>query len=71
MGGEVIEPRPCPFCWALGKDLELSEISPGTWAVACTECGAQGPSNHLAEDESVAWPNATMNQAVAEWNRRA
>ncbi len=62
---------PCPFCWALGADLELSEISPGVWAVVCRECGAQGPSNHLDDEEKLTWPNATEERAVMEWNTRA
>ena len=71
MGGTVIDLRPCPFCWALGNDLALSEISPGIWAVVCTECGAQGPSNHLKADESGPEPNTTADQAITEWNTRA
>jgi hypothetical protein len=71
MGAEVIDLRPCPFCWALGKDLELSEISPGVWAVVCTECGAQGPSNHQDNDDADPDRNASAADAIAEWNRRA
>jgi hypothetical protein len=67
----MTELRPCPFCWALGADLAVTDISPDTWAVVCTECGAQGPSNHLVEDESDKEPNTTADQAVTEWNMRA
>ena len=63
--------RPCPFCSALGADLSTEEITPGTWAVCCTECGAQGPSNHLNNDESASEPNTTAEEAVREWNTRA
>jgi hypothetical protein len=71
MGGEVIELRPCPFCWGLGSDLAAAEISPGVWAVVCTECGAQGPSNHQDEAKSAGEPNTTAQEAAAEWNVRA
>lgn len=47
----MTDPRPCPFCWSFGKDLSTEEITPGTWAVCCTECGAQGPSNHLVDKD--------------------
>ena len=67
----MIDLRPCPFCWSFGKDLKLSEISPDVWAVVCNECGAQGPSNHLDQDEVASEPNTTADQAVTEWNTRA
>ena len=67
----VIDLRPCPFCWALGADLVPSEIQPKLWAVVCNECGAQGPSNHLNDDESASEPNTTAEEAVREWNTRA
>ena len=69
----MADPRPCPFCWALGADLVPSEIQPDVWAVVCNECGAQGPSNHQSErdDECCNWPNKTAEEAVREWNTRA
>ena len=67
----MIDLRPCPFCWSFGRDLVPAEISPGVWAVVCNECGAQGPSNHLNEDESASEPNTTAEQAITEWNTRA
>jgi hypothetical protein len=69
--GKVTDPRPCPFCWALDDDIAVSEIQPGVWAVVCNVCGAQGPSNHLAEDDADPDPNASAADAVEEWSRRA
>ena len=67
------ELRPCPFCWSFGKDLVATDVgvAPSAWAVVCTECGAQGPSNHLNEDEVASEPNTTADQAITEWNMRA
>lgn len=63
--------RPCPFCWAFSRDVVPAEIQPGVWAIVCTECGAQGPSNHMDADEVASEPNATAEEAVREWNTRA
>lgn len=64
--------QPCPFCWAVQSDLSPEEISPGVWAVCCTECGAQGPSNRLVDIHSGGTaPLTNREEAVKEWNTRA
>ena len=66
----MTELRLCPFCWALGADLSAEEITPGVWAVCCTECGAQGPGNHMDDDDVASEPNTTAEEAIQQWNIR-
>ena len=51
---------PCPFCG--NTDPAIDEIYPGTWAVCCDECGAQGPGNDAPQDSYT---------AIKRWNTRA
>ena len=49
--------RECPFCGFHGTEVCRVQRS-SIWRVACTRCGAEGPS---------AW---SESEAVAGWNRR-
>lgn len=49
--------EPCPFCRAGGKMLSTTG-APGTRAIYCISCGAQGPTERTT---SLAWTS---------WNER-
>jgi Lar family restriction alleviation protein len=48
---------PCPFC-GVGDDLLTPTGTPGTRAIYCIGCGAQGPTERTT---ALAW---------ASWNER-
>ena len=49
--------EPCPFCGA-GDDMLTPTGTPGTRAIYCISCGAQGPTERTT---ALAW---------ASWNER-
>jgi len=70
-------PLPCPFCGEVA--FAVVEGSTYRWALAtCLSCGASGgdvrssdATRATAARGAFACDDATWNDAVAEWNRRA
>ena len=57
--------KPCPFCAAPNKELELTKMdgAPATYVVSCFGCGAEGPVVKFDPLKAVeAWNNRLTKQ---------
>lgn len=57
MDSDMSTNEPCPFCGA-GDDMLTPTGAPGTRAIYCISCGAQGPTERTT---ALAW---------SSWNER-
>lgn len=48
--------QPCPFCGH--DDVEIDEVAPSVFSIACPECGAIGPDR------------GTVMESISFWNDR-
>lgn len=59
-----IELKPCPFC---GGNTDIEEIDDSYYIMSCKSCGAGTTFTVNCED---GWREATLLEAIENWNRR-